>query len=516
MNNWRKRTILAIAIWTLAVMAGYVGFHFFLNQQFARAEDQRAEIRAGLAKMEDLATAFRHVGQVVEPSVVNIQVTRKIPVGQRRMDTDTLRRFFRDRFGDGGFDLPPGFEMPDEDSMPEQIGTGSGVIMEYSGGKGYIVTNNHVAGGADALEITLYDGRKLKNAKVVGADPKTDIAVLEVSADRLSTAKWGNSDEVRQGDWILAFGSPFGYVGSMTHGIVSALHRQAGILGTGGYENFIQVDAPINPGNSGGPLVNLRGEVIGINTAIASRSGGFQGIGFAIPSNQAKFVYSQLREKGKVVRGWLGVGIKNVADELELAKSLNYEGTTGVIVDEVMKDTPAYGKLEHGEIITKVNGKTVDDSQQLRAAIAAMAPGTEVKMDVFRDGKTRTVTVKLGEQPENLAAVRSGGRQAIPGDSTTSNAAALGLQVTTLTPELADQRGLDLRSGALITRVDPRSPAAKQGLQRGDVITEVGKAKIKTAEDFAEAIRKADLKVGVRLYVTTPVGSRFVFLSTEK
>ncbi|MCY2951693.1 MAG: trypsin-like peptidase domain-containing protein [Planctomycetota bacterium] len=518
MRNWRKRTVVAVAVWAMAFLVSYLGYQYFLNQQFARAEDQREEVRAGLAKIDDLASAFRQVGKIVEPSVVNIQVIRKTPVARRKMDQDLLRRFFRDREGgEGELELPPGIEIPDEDFLPEQIGTGSGVIMEYSGGKGYVLTNNHVAGGADSLEITLADGRKFRNAKVIGADPKTDLAVLEVPADRLSAAKWGNSDETRQGDWVLAFGSPFGYVGSMTHGIVSALHRQADILGTGGNENFIQVDAPINPGNSGGPLVNLRGEVIGINTAIASRNGGFQGIGFAIPSNQAKFVYSQLKDKGKVVRGWLGVGIKNVADEMELAKSYNYQDSTGVLVDEAIKGTPAYGKLEHGDIVTKVNGKPVEDSQQLRAAIALMPPGTDVDMDVFHDGKTQKVTIKLGEQPENLAAARgSMGRQNPPGESGTSNFSSLGLQVMTLTPELADQRGLELKSGAIITRVDRGSPAAKQGLQRGDVISEVGKTQIKTADDFGAALKKVDLKKGVRMYVTTPQGSRLVFLSAEK
>ena len=352
---------------------------------------------------------------------------------------------------------------------------------------------------------------------MLGTDPKTDLAVLEVTADRRSTAKWGNSDETRQGDWILAFGSPFGYVGSMTHGIVSALHRQAGILGTSGYENFIQVDAPINPGNSGGPLVNLRGEVIGINTAIASRNGGFQGIGFAIPSNQAKFVYGQLKEKGKVTRGWLGVSITNVADQIEVVRSFNYEGTTGVFVEEAIEGTPAFGKLKHGDVITKVDGKEVGDMQQLRGAVAAMPPGTEVNMDVYRDGKSRAVTVKLGEQPENVMAVRGGrNRENAPGEPGTANSDAFGLHVTTLTPEIVDQRKLSVSAGAIITRVDRGSVAARQGLQRGDVITEVGKSQIKSADDFAAAMKKADPKKGVRLYVMTPLGARFVFLATDK
>src|SRR5205814_1633677 len=183
--------------------------------------------------------------------------------------------------------------------------------------------NNHVAGGASEMTVTLSDGREIKGAKLLGADPKSDLAVVQIKADHLISAKWGDSDTLAKGDWILAFGAPFGYVGSMTHGIVSALNRSnVGILDRqNGYENFIQVDAPINPGNSGGPLVNLKGEVVGINTAIASRSGGFQGIGFAIPSNQAKPIYGILRDKGKVTRGWLGISISDVSKSHELAKS---------------------------------------------------------------------------------------------------------------------------------------------------------------------------------------------------
>jgi len=512
MQHRSKRALVAILAWAMICVAGYFGYQYLLNQQFARAEEQRTQAQAGLASIQDLSTAFRQVGKIVEPTVVNIQVTRKAPIARRQMDPDLLRRFFRENEGD--LQLPPDFEIPDDELSPEQIGTGSGVIVEYSGGKGYILTNNHVAGGAESFEITLNDGRKFRNVKVLGTDPKTDLAVIEMPADRLATAKWGNSDDVKQGDWILAFGSPFGYVGSMTHGIVSALHRQAGII-TGGYENFIQVDAPINPGNSGGPLVNLRGEVIGINTAIASRDGGFQGIGFAIPSNQAKFVYAQLKEKGKVVRGWLGVRITDVAEELKVAKSYHYEGNTGVIVEDIMPGTPARGKLQPGDIITKIKGKEVANTQELRNAIAAIPPGTQINMDVFRNGKQQELSIKLGEQPENVATIRRGrGGQPAPGE--TSNLSTLGIQVMTLTSELADRRGLDIKAGALITKVDRNSLAAREGLRPGDVITEIGNTAVNSAEDLGSALQKADLKKGVRLYVTTPQGSRFVFLSTER
>src|SRR5690606_33573700 len=307
----RLRSPLTTTLLTVALVAGgYFGGGWLLRTaQFARAQEQVQATREQLAQVDDLASVFRHVGKAIEPSVVNIRVIKEVPGIRSRipLDDEMLRRFFPDHDGDGEPDLPEGFRMPDSEPF-RQMGNGSGVIMDVVNGEAYILTNNHVAGGPEEMVITLYDGRKSEEAELIGADPKTDLAVVKIKASNVIAAPWGNSDELQKGDWILAFGSPFGYVGSMTHGIVSALNRDnVGILGAGGYEDFIQVDAPINPGNSGGPLVNIRGQVVGINTAIASRTGGFQGIGFAIPSNQAKMVYTQLRETGKVTRGWLGI-----------------------------------------------------------------------------------------------------------------------------------------------------------------------------------------------------------------
>ncbi|MGH7213592.1 MAG: S1C family serine protease, partial [Tepidisphaeraceae bacterium] len=397
-----KRFLTGVTLFGAAVAAGFFGVEVVRNAQFAHAQQKIDTTREQLAQIEDLATVFREVGKALEPSVVNINVkkTSKNGAGEggrRRglpFDDDTLRRFFPDRDGDGEPDFPPGLRegLPEEF---EQFGTGSGVIMEAGEDFGYIVTNNHVAGGATELEITLHDGRQIDKAKVVGADPKSDLALIRVEADRLIPAKWGDSDDLQKGDWILAFGSPFGYIGSMTHGIVSALNRDVGILRSQmGYESFIQVDAPINPGNSGGPLVSVRGEVVGINTAIASRTGGFQGIGFAIPSNQAKMIYNQLKEKGKVTRGWLGVSISDVAKDLPKAQSFDYPGTEGVLVEQTFQDTPATGKLQAGDIITALNGKEIENVQQLRNAIAATAPGTDTTFRVYREGKEQEVALK--------------------------------------------------------------------------------------------------------------------------
>ena len=312
----------------------------------------------------------------------------------------------------------------------------------------------------------------------------------------------------------MAFGSPFGYVGSMTHGIVSALNRtNVGIIGQQGYENFIQVDAPINPGNSGGPLVNLKGEVVGINTAIASRSGGFQGIGFAIPSNQAKQIYAVLKEKGKITRGWLGVSIADIAKNLEEAKSFGYAGTSGVLVEQVLPKTPAIGKLQPGDIVTQLNGKPVENVQQLRNTIAMTSPNSDVVMKVFRDGKDQDVTVKVAEQPEDAMASLMGRAPRRGGETTEGATEALGMKLATLTEDLADKSGLtDVKDGALVTAVTPRSPAARGGLRPGDLITKVDKQLVTNAKEAGEALGKGDLAKGIRLYVTSRDGSRFLFL----
>jgi serine protease Do len=524
--NRMKKSVVSMAVWGSAFVAGYFGYTYSQDSQFARAQERREEIREGLASAEGLGTVFRSVGRVLEPSVVNIAVRKKAPgfaMGPGRgLDEDMLRRMFPDRDGDGEPDVPPGLRIPrgggdDEDEgggLFEQQGTGSGVVIDVEGSKGYVVTNNHVAGGATEMVITLADGREIKNGKLLGADPKTDLALIEIKADRLVAAKWGDSDQLQKGDWIMAFGSPFGYVGSMTHGIVSALNRQAGILGQGGYENFIQVDAPINPGNSGGPLVNLKGEVVGINTAIASRSGGFQGIGFTIPSNQAKFIVKQLKEHGKVTRGWLGVEISDVSKNLPMAESFGYDKTHGVLVNRILPGTPAAGKLRHGDIITAINGKPVDSVQQLRNAIAAMPPKADIKVTFFRDQKSEETTITLGEQPDNLLAARPG-REAPPAaDPATTD--ALGLQLQTLTEELATRHGVpDVKGGVVITKVDRNSPAAREGLRVGDVVTEVGNTAVGNVEEFNAALKKQDLKKGVRLYVTSREGARFVLVQPE-
>jgi serine protease Do len=516
MNPMRSRVV--VGLFALgALSAGYYGGRPLLERvEFAHAEADVDATRQQLSTVEDLSTVFRHIDKVVEPSVVQIDVKKTVASDGMHEPDDDMRRFFQEH----GLPMPT---QPDNEPPQEEIGTGSGVIMDAADGYGYILTNNHVAGDASTIDVLLSDGRRITNKDVtlLGADPKSDLAVLKVKADRLIPAKWGNSDELEVGDWVMAFGSPFGYVGSMTHGIVSALKRDNVhiIMGGEGYEDFIQVDAPINPGNSGGPLVNIHGEVVGVNTAIATHSGGFQGIGFAIPSNDAHTVYESLKEHGMVVRGWLGVSLHDVADYPNEAKSFGYTGTDGVIIEEVAPNGPATGAIQPGDIVTSFGGQPVTNSQQLRFLVAAMAPGAKADVHVYRDGKDQAVSLTVGTQPKDLDAAMEKGSAG--GGADNSGAAVqpttvMGLTLGTLDKDTAAKLGID--AGAVITDVAHGSVAEKAGLIPGDVITMVFRTPVHNAADAATALGAADLNKGVRLYVvsrdeqTGHVISQFVFL----
>lgn len=518
--NRVQRYVASAAIAGVTLAGGLAGYSLVRGTGLSAAEPTTIERHPAV---ESISSAFKEIGKNVEPAVVSIEVRKeiKMPPGMRRQlqspfNDPRFRRFF-DPNGDEEGDSPM---APDggDDSIGEQVGAGSGFIIEVDGKTGYIVTNNHVAGNASELVITLNDGRTIKNGKVIGADPKTDLAVIKIEADDLKSLKWGDSSTLQKGDWVLAFGSPFGYVGSMTHGIVSALHRtNIGIIRQG-YENFIQVDAPINPGNSGGPLVSTGGEVIGINTAIASHTGGFQGIGFAIPAETARPIIDSLKTKGKVTRGWLGVSIASVKDPevKKLAESFGYKGDSGVFVQQVFARNPAYGKLKRGDIITKLDGKEMADSNALRSRIASLSPGAEVTMTVFRDGKDREEKIKLGDQPEDLMAVGQPGGAKEKGEAGAS-AETLGMRLTSPSADTLQRLGLpDDAKGALVTGVAPRSLAAKAGIHSGDLITEVDGKAVTDDDEASTAIGKGDLKKGIRLYVVNRLTERFVLLQSDE
>ena len=516
-----RRMLSLAAVAALGAASYGVGTHLVQNVQFARAEAQVNQAMAELQAPNDLSTVYKQINHAIENSVVQIQVIKTVH-GVVNVPNQRFFRFFGpngqmpDQGDQGQADPGQGDEQQPDDGTKEEA-TGSGVIMDVANGEGFIVTNNHVISDATKVTVLLNDGRNITDATVVASDPKSDIAVVKIKADRLISAKWGDSDKIEKGDIIVAFGSPMGYVGSMSHGIVSATNRQAGVInGDFAYENFIQVDAAINPGNSGGPLVDLKGEVIGINTAIASRSGMFSGIGFAIPSNQARTVYDSLRNSGHVSRGYLGVKIADVSSPVEDIKSsiasLGFKGDTGVLVNEVLADGPAANVLQPGDVITEIDGKTVKTMIELRNRIAMLGPKASVKLTVWRDKKTQQIDVKLGEQPDAEGAVASN----MPAKP--QHEARLGIGLTTPTAADLDNAGLPEGSkGALVQRVLPGSAAARLGLKPGDLITRIGETEVATADDAKAALGKIDSKEGVRIDVTNRAGKKMMtFRATDK
>jgi serine protease Do len=346
---------------------------------------------------------------------------------------------------------------------------------------GYILTNNHVVAGASEIKVFLSDKREFKG-KVVGTDPKTDVAVVKINATKLPTVTLGDSSKLQVGDYTLAIGDPSGIGETVTMGIVSATGR--GGLDIEDYEDFIQTDAAINPGNSGGALINARGELIGINTAILSGSGGGnQGIGFAIPINMARYVMDEILKHGRVTRGYLGVVIQNVTPAL--AKAFDVPQVSGVLVSDVEKNGPgAQAGLERGDIILAVDGQPVDNVNNLRLRIAQTMPGTTVHLKILRSGQEREVAVKLGELPEKAS-------QAAPGQPG-AGSLMQGVQVQTLTADIAQQLGISpATKGVVVTSVDPGSAAAAAGLQRGDVIEQVNRQPVGSAREYERAVNQA-------------------------
>ncbi|MHC4562520.1 MAG: Do family serine endopeptidase [Planctomycetota bacterium] len=455
----------------------------------------RREQLAEMSKLDHLSPLFRTVVEVVQPAVVEIRVTKRL----RAPAMPDLDEFFQRFFGD---DSPFGRGPGPQRRRPEfyfSRGVGSGVIVDAK--NGYVITNYHVVAEADEVEVILDDERQAK-AEWVRSDPQTDLAVIKIATDGLIDAPLGDSDQTSVGDWVLAIGSPRGLQQTVTAGIVSAKGRQVG--GAGTYQDAIQTDAAINRGNSGGPLVNTRGEVIGINNAIASFSGGNEGIGFAIPSNMIRDVMTQLIEKGKVVRGYLGVVIQDVTPKL--AESFSLPSTKGALVSQVQDDGPA-GKAgaQVGDFIISVSGKAVDSVKALRHVIAAIAPDTTVAVEVIRNGETVELQVTLAAQPIALA-----GGPAVRKDQPSKR---YGLAVEPLTKDVARRLGFRKPlAGVVVTQIDPASEAAREGLTSGMVITHVDGEAVATADAFAEALQSAKSGQAVRLRVCTPKDQRFVMI----
>ncbi len=466
--------------------------------QFAHADAPVAAIDEQTATHAyELSDAFRYATGVVEPSVVSITSEKEFRISDRfQGETPQIPEEFRRFFGD---DFERFFDRPTPDQRGFQRGFGSGVIVSRDG---YILTNNHVVAGADRVTVKLHDESTHK-AEVVGTDPKTEVAVIKIDANNLPVARLADSDQTRVGDWVLAIGGPFGLENTVTAGIVSAKGRDT--VGIADYENFIQTDAAINPGNSGGPLINLRGEVVGINTAIATRTGTSAGIGFAIPSNMARAIMDALIKTGRVERGYLGALIQNLTPEL--ADSFGFQQKDGVLIGDVTKDGPAdKAGLKGGDIVTKLNGKAMESASQFRNTIAATAPGTMVALEVFRDGRTITLNVALGLLDADVAAAGS----SAPGSAA---ATELGLAVRTVTPDLAGQLGYDEdQQGVVITDVEPGSMGERAGLRRADVIVSINGRPVTNAAGFQQQLGKQDLKQGIRMQVISEGFKRFVFI----
>jgi serine protease Do len=439
-----------------------------------------------LPGVDDLSRAFASVAEALKPAVVNVFTEQKAgemphPPTGGPFD-EFFERFFRDQ--------------PDQ----RRRSLGSGVIIDA---RGYVVTNNHVVENADEIEIQFSDERRF-SAEVVGTDPPTDLAVLKIESDGTESfphVEFGDSDAVVVGEWVLAMGNPFGFGHTVTAGIVSAKGR---LINQSAYDDFIQTDAAINPGNSGGPLVNMRGQIVGINSNIISNSGGSMGIGFAIPSNMTRRIYDQLVAEGAVTRGWLGVGIQPLSPEL--ARSFGLEGKRGALISQILgEDSPAAkAGLQAGDIIVELNGVAVDSNTHLVHLVADIRPGETVAMKYYRDGKlgSTKVTVAKRTVEEALAAPRPDAQ---------GEKGRLGISGQSLTPQLARELNATSKAGVVLVEVDPDGPAEDAGLRRGDILIEANRQPIRSVDDLQRIL--ADVPEGgdVLLRIERVIGGNSTF-----
>ena len=438
--------------------------------------------------------------QNVQKAVVHIKVEKVL----RGSDGQPLNNPF-DLYNEEFFKrFFPNLKPPQRGGNREfrQEGMGSGSIISP---KGHILTNHHVVGEADRILVKLYDGRELE-AKLVGTDSASDISVIQIESGDLPVLPMGNSDEIGVGESVIAIGNPFGLSQTVTFGIISAKGRSG--VGIAEYEDFIQTDAAINPGNSGGPLISLRGEIVGVNTAIFTRSRGYQGIGFAVPINMARGILEDLINQGSVSRGWLGVGIQDITPDL--ARMFNLENTHGSLVTGVMPGTPAEQVgLQKGDVVVEMNDRKVVDSNHFRNMIANARANTVVRIVILRNNEPLRFEIRLDERPKNLS------RRFTPTTPQTpplEQDNPLGIVVQELTAEIARQFGLQVESGVVIREVAAGSPAAEAGLRAGLLIQEIDSKLVATLEDFRTAIADVDLEKGVLLYITSESGGRYIVI----
>ena len=478
------------------LLFGGVGYMALATPSHVAANPDKA-----IQHLEQQGQAFSSIAKRLSPAVVSLKVEKKVgpesPSGiapddsSNPLNDELMKRFFGDRIPDGLRQRSlPGPRNP-------VVGQGSGFVVSSDG---YILTNHHVVSEGSKVTVRFHDGREM-TAKVVGSDPQSDVAVIKVDAKNLATLPLGDSSTTEVGEWVLASGAPFGLTHTLTAGIVSAVGRNS--VGINNYENFIQTDAAINPGNSGGPLVNLKGEAIGINTAIFSKTGGSVGLGFAIPIDMAKQVYEQILDHGNVVRGYLGVKIQRLNQDL--ADQFGLKDSQGVLIGDVQKGAPGEkAGLKQADVIVELDGKTVEEAASFRNAIAMRAPGSQVNLTVVRDGQRIAIPVTLEKLPEN--AVTSAVKEAQKSSS------SWGFSVQPLTADLAKKFGYSEGSGVVITEVVPGSAASEAGLEPGMLIQQVNRKKVQSADEFNDLLQQEKEAKSLLLLVSDGKNSSFVVL----
>ena len=494
-DKMRTQKVLSFTLVVFTLCLGIV-IGTLINQGVKAAKDDHAQIAPGASPMVipspvELSNSFSQIAKQVGPSVVNIstsylpkQTSNRAPRSRRQqvlppdedqggdnggMD-DFIQRFFGNPFGQGGPQL----------QTPRGSATGSGVVIDRAG---YILTNNHVVDKADRIQVRFHGDPTEYSAKVIGVDGPTDLAVIRVEGKHdLLPAHIGNSDAVQVGDWAVAIGSPFGYEATVTAGIISAKGRE--VDPTAQFQHFLQTDAAINPGNSGGPLLNIRGEVIGINTAIASHSGGFQGVGFAMPINEAARVYNDIIKSGKVTRGSIGIKFMR-SDTTQALANLKVAGVKeGVFVDSVTPGGPsAKAGMREGDVITSINGKPISDGNQLVGVVSTTPVGSTLNIVVNREGKPHDLKVVVGDLAQIFPEQYGAGREAAPhgGEST---AVSFGMSVMPLTDRQMDNLGLKQKGGVQVTSIEPNSFAEDIGLAQNDIITSINRQPVNTVDDL--------------------------------
>jgi serine protease Do len=466
-----RKMILVPALLLAGFLLGGITYYFIVYSDKSSYRPPRVP-----AHVEETSRAFSEIVKAVSPAVVNISSTKLVNPRQTPMD-DLFDSFGHYRDGKG--------KRFKEQSL------GSGVIVSSDG---YIVTNFHVVEQSSDIRVTLFD-KKSYRARIIGSDPKTDIAIIRIDAKGLQVIPWGDAEKLQVGEFVLAIGNPYLLNNTVTMGIVSAVGRAD--VGIADYEDFIQTDAAINPGNSGGPLVNIRGELVGINTAIFSKTGGYQGIGFAVPSNMVRAVMEQLTKTGKVTRGWLGVTIQELTPEL--AQQFGLKLDAGVLVSDVVKGGPAQqAGITRGDIITEFGGKKVKDVGLFRNVVAQSAIGMQVPITIMRRDRVMNLSATIAALSPDIAEARTA-----PARSRESFENALaGLRVMDLNPTVAKQLGIDKdERGVVIVNVEPGAPADEGGIRRGDVIGEINRQRITTVSEFNRIAARLNPGDGVLLFV---------------